>query len=56
MQRTFMGVDVDPLHICISSGVTAVLDLFFFATCSAGEGCFIPAPYFPAFDNDMSIR
>ncbi|CAI5530951.1 unnamed protein product [Closterium sp. Naga37s-1] len=56
MQRTFMGVDVDPLHICISSGVTAVLDLFFFATCSAGEGCFIRAPYFPAFDNDMSIR
>ncbi|CAI7888973.1 unnamed protein product [Closterium sp. NIES-54] len=35
---------------------TSVLDLFFFATCSAGEGCFIPAPYFPAFDNDMSIR
>ncbi|GJP56147.1 hypothetical protein CLOM_g15197 [Closterium sp. NIES-68] len=56
MQRTFMGVEVEPLHICISSGVTAVLDLFFFATCSAGEGCFIPAPYFPAFDNDMSIR
>jgi len=56
MQRTFMGVEVDPSHICISSGVTAVLDLFFFATCNPGDGCLIPAPYFPAFDNDMSIR
>nr|XP_024370843.1 1-aminocyclopropane-1-carboxylate synthase-like isoform X2 [Physcomitrium patens] len=56
MERTFMGVEVDPSHICISSGVTAVLDLFFFATCNPGDGCLIPAPYFPAFDNDMSIR
>lgn len=56
MERTFMGVEVDPGHICISSGVTAVLDLFFFATCDSGDGCLIPAPYFPAFDNDMTIR
>ncbi|KAG0620863.1 hypothetical protein M758_4G250500 [Ceratodon purpureus] len=56
MERTFMGIEVDPSHICISSGVTAVLDLFFFATCNPGDGCLIPAPYFPAFDNDMSIR
>eukprot|EP00249_Psilotum_nudum_P015311 c25255_g1_i1 orf=313-1656(-) len=56
MERTFMSVKVDPAHICISSGVTAVLDLFFFATCDAGDGCLIPAPYFPAFDNDMSVR
>ncbi|XP_024516430.1 1-aminocyclopropane-1-carboxylate synthase [Selaginella moellendorffii] len=56
MQRTFMGVEIDPSHICISSGVTAVLDLFFFATCDPGDGCLIPAPYFPAFDNDMNIR
>lgn len=34
----------------------SVLDLFFFATCNPGDGCLIPAPYFPAFDNDMSIR
>ncbi|GBG74171.1 hypothetical protein CBR_g17885 [Chara braunii] len=56
MERTFMGVAVDPAHICISSGVTAVLDLFFFAVCDPGDGCLIPAPYFPAFDNDMSVR
>lgn len=56
MERTFMGVKVDPDNICISSGVTAVLDLFFFATCDSGDGCVIPAPYFPAFDNDMRIR
>ncbi|KAJ7527221.1 hypothetical protein O6H91_16G043200 [Diphasiastrum complanatum] len=56
MERTFMGVEVNSAHICISSGVTAVLDLFFFATCDPGDGCLIPAPYFPAFDNDMSIR
>lgn len=56
MERTFMGVKVDANHICISSGVTAVLDLFFFATCDPGDGCLIPAPYFPAFDNDMTIR
>lgn len=56
MERTFMGVKVSPAHICISSGVTAVLDLFFFATCDPGDGCLIPAPYFPAFDNDMAIR
>lgn len=56
MERTFIGVEVNPAHICISSGVTAVLDLFFFATCDQGDGCLIPAPYFPAFDNDMGIR
>jgi len=56
MQRTFMGVEVNPSHICISSGVTAVLDLFFFATCNPKDGCLIPAPYFPAFDNDMAVR
>lgn len=56
MERTFMGVKVDSSNICISSGVTAVLDLFFFATCDSGDGCLIPAPYFPAFDNDMTIR
>ncbi|KAG6542200.1 hypothetical protein Mapa_016433 [Marchantia paleacea] len=56
MERTFMGVEVNTSNICISSGVTAVLDLFFFATCDTGDGCLIPAPYFPAFDNDMAIR
>lgn len=56
MERTFMGVKVNSNNICISSGVTAVLDLFFFATCDSGDGCLIPAPYFPAFDNDMQIR
>lgn len=56
MERTFMGVRVDPSHVCISSGVTAVLDLFFFGICDEGDGCVIPAPYFPAFDNDMNIR
>ncbi|KAL2629542.1 hypothetical protein R1flu_014228 [Riccia fluitans] len=56
MERTFMGVEVSTANVCISSGVTAVLDLFFFATCDAGDGCLIPAPYFPAFDNDMAIR
>eukprot|EP00897_Mesotaenium_endlicherianum_P006036 jgi/Mesen1/5460/ME000273S04706 len=56
MERTFMGVEVNPAHICVSSGVTAVLDLFFFATCNPGDACLIPAPYFPAFDNDMGIR
>eukprot|EP00271_Cylindrocystis_brebissonii_P000013 TRINITY_DN10017_c0_g1_i1.p1 TRINITY_DN10017_c0_g1~~TRINITY_DN10017_c0_g1_i1.p1 ORF type:complete len:428 (+),score=65.53 TRINITY_DN10017_c0_g1_i1:186-1469(+) len=56
MERTFMGVEVSPQHICISSGVTAVLDLFFFGTCDPGDACLIPAPYFPAFDNDMGIR
>ncbi|KAH6557327.1 hypothetical protein KP509_1Z121400 [Ceratopteris richardii] len=56
MERTFMGVEVNSTNLCISSGVTAVLDLFFFATCDQGDGCLIPAPYFPAFDNDMQIR
>lgn len=37
---------------CIGS----VLDLFFFATCNPKDGCLIPAPYFPAFDNDMAVR
>ncbi|CAM6102976.1 unnamed protein product [Calypogeia fissa] len=56
MERTFMGVRVIPSNLCISSGVTAVLDLFFFATCDVNDGCLIPAPYFPAFDNDLKIR
>jgi 1-aminocyclopropane-1-carboxylate synthase len=41
---------------CVGWWKYSVLDLFFFAACNPGEGCLIPAPYFPAFDNDMAIR
>lgn len=57
LMSTFMkGHAIDPDHITCSAGAGAILDMLFFCVCSAGDGVLIPAPYYPAFDNDLQVR
>jgi hypothetical protein len=39
----------------VSAGAGAVLDTLFFCLCNPGDGVLIPAPYYPAFDNDLQV-
>lgn len=57
MERFFLpGHSVHPQHICISSGCSAILDNMFYCLCDEGDGVLIPAPYYPAFDNDLQAK
>jgi aspartate/methionine/tyrosine aminotransferase len=35
---------------------SAILDNLFFCICDAGDSVLIPAPYYPAFDNDLQAK
>jgi hypothetical protein len=37
------------------AGCSAILDSLFYCLCDEGEGVLIPAPYYPAFDNDLQV-
>jgi 1-aminocyclopropane-1-carboxylate synthase len=47
---------VDPADLCISTGCGAILDNLFLSITAPGDGVLIPAPYYPAFDNDLRVR
>ena len=38
------------------AGCGAVLDLVIYCIASDGDSIGIPAPYYPAFDNDVKVR
>lgn len=38
------------------AGCGAVLDLVIYSIASDGDSIGIPAPYYPAFDNDVKVR
>lgn len=43
-------------HVCRRrrhAGCSALLDNLFWCICDEGDGILIPAPYYPAFDNDL---
>ncbi|PRW59463.1 1-aminocyclopropane-1-carboxylate synthase [Chlorella sorokiniana] len=50
------GFTVDPSKLCISAGCTAIIDNLIYALCDEGDGVLIPAPYYPAFDNDLQAK
>ncbi|PSC76648.1 1-aminocyclopropane-1-carboxylate synthase [Micractinium conductrix] len=50
------GHSVNPADLCISSGCSAILDNLFYCLCDEGDGVLIPAPYYPAFDNDLQAK
>mmetsp|Transcript_10576 Transcript_10576/g.19351 ORF Transcript_10576/g.19351 Transcript_10576/m.19351 type:complete len:463 (-) Transcript_10576:418-1806(-) len=57
LMSTFMkGVELRPEHLCVSSGCGAVIDNLFFCIGAAGSSVLIPAPYYPAFDNDLAVK
>lgn len=50
------GVSVDPEHIIVAAGASAVVDMMASALCDPGDGILIPAPYYPGFDVDLRMR
>ena len=50
------GCTIDPEDLSISSGCGAVIDNICFSVCEAGSEVLIPAPYYPAFDNDLRVK
>lgn len=46
---------INPNHIGISSGAAGILNSLFFLLGEKGDACLIPAPYYAAFDSDMSL-
>ena len=58
LSATFMAGagPLDPAHITCSAGAGAIIDMLFHAIGAEGEGVLIPAPYYPAFDNDLKAR
>ncbi len=47
------GVPLEADKITVLAGCGSVLDLLFFCIASEGDAVGIPAPYYPAFDNDL---
>jgi aspartate/methionine/tyrosine aminotransferase len=45
---------VSPNNVAIGAGGAALLNYLFFALGEKGDVCLIPAPYYAAFENDMS--
>lgn len=47
---------VTPDHVAIGSGATGILDELFWNLCDQGDGVLLSAPYYNAFDNDLTNR
>jgi len=60
MQRQLLGQHskhkIDKEKICATSGVGGCVDLVAFTVCEEGDACILPAPYYPAFLNDLEVR
>ncbi|GLC48246.1 hypothetical protein PLESTB_000075000 [Pleodorina starrii] len=57
LEETFMkGISVDPDHLTVSAGAGAILENLFHCIAGAGDVVLIPAPYYPAFDNDLQVK
>ena len=59
LQRTLLagfGVAVPPDEVTVMAGCGAVLDALFWCICESGDGVLIPAPFYPAFVNDLEVR
>lgn len=57
VEHTFLrkSVSVHPNDLCVSSGCGAVVQNLMLCLLNHGEGVILPAPYYPAFDNDISV-
>jgi len=55
---TVLGTDYKllPENVMFASGCGAILDSLAWCLCEDRDGCIIPAPAYPAFDNDLSVR
>lgn len=48
-------VSINPNHIGIGSGGSGILNSLFYLLGEDGDACLIPAPYYAAFETDMSV-
>lgn len=48
--------DADPEDLVVVSGATAALDILASTLCDPGEAIVVPAPYYAAFDTDLTGR
>ena len=57
MDRHFSSrLSFDPARLTVSAGCGAIIDNLFTCICEPGDAVLIPAPYYPAFDNDLGVR
>ncbi|KAL0020463.1 hypothetical protein WJX77_007147 [Trebouxia sp. C0004] len=57
LQHTFMkGLKLHPDNVTVSSGCGAVISNLIYCVTQPGEGIAIPAPYYPAFDFDLTCK
>ncbi|DBA72531.1 TPA: hypothetical protein ACH3X2_010289 [Trebouxia sp. C0005] len=57
LQHTFMkGLKLNPDNVTVSSGCGAVISNLIYCVTQPGEGIAIPAPYYPAFDFDLTCK
>eukprot|EP00884_Botryococcus_braunii_P001067 jgi/Botrbrau1/10961/Bobra.0383s0015.1 len=50
------GLRVDPHHLVVQAGCGSLVDMLFFSIADSKDAVLIPAPYYPAFDNDLTVR
>lgn len=46
---------MDPEHLTVLTGAGSVIDLLLHCIADPGDAVLIPAPYYPAFDNDLKV-
>jgi aspartate/methionine/tyrosine aminotransferase len=54
-QPTEVIQHINPSHIVLAAGASAILNNLFFVLGDVGDACLIPAPYYAAFENDMNL-
>lgn len=47
---------MDPDHLTAVTGAGSVLDLLLHCVADPDDVVLVPAPYYPAFDNDLQVR
>jgi hypothetical protein len=47
---------IDPDALSVHSGAGGVVDTLFHCICDSNQAVLIPAPYYPTFDSDLTVR
>lgn len=49
------GVALEPENLVVSAGCGAIINDLLYCVTNPGEAVTVPAPYYPAFDNDIKV-
>ena len=52
----FTSIRIASADVVVGTGAGAVLEMLFTSIAAAGDAVLVPAPYYAAFENDLSIR